>query len=127
MRIIESGRPQVILDVEDAFTAQDARDFLHFVEQCGYADTLKLLVLTGKSQSKLTDADAEAFGAGMAQLLAGGSGRIAVVYDPDIEQPELEYVIIDTTISLSHRLIAQFRSVDEAKAWLNWRDAPEAG
>lgn len=106
MRIIEEGHSRVVLDVGDFFSAENARDFLAFVQSCGYAQTLKLLVLTGQSRSKLSHAEASAFGAGLAELLAGGSGRIAVVYDPDLEDQELEYVVIDTTISFTHRMIA---------------------
>ena len=48
------------------------------------------------------------------------SGLYSLVSDPASERQELEYTLIDTTISLNHRLIAQFRDIDEAKSWLDW-------
>jgi hypothetical protein len=120
MHISESGQCRATLELKDYFTAQNARDFLSFIKTCGYADSLKLLVLTGQSRSKLSHAEAAAFGAEIAELLSGGSGRIAVVYEPEPKNRELEYVVIDTTISLTHRMIAQFTDVSEAKSWLGW-------
>lgn len=123
MRITEKGQDRVILDVEDAFTSENARTFLQFMQTCPYKDRIRLLVMTGISTSQLSEDEAIAFGRGVSACLEGGSGRIAVVYDPNSERQELEYTLIDTTISLHHRLIAQFRDIDEAKSWLNWDQA----
>lgn len=123
MRITEEGQNRVRLDVGDAFTPGDARTFLHFMQTCPYRDRIRLLVLTGISTSQLSEDEAIEFGRGVSACLEGGSGRIAVVYDPNSERQELEYTLIDTTISLHHRLIAQFRDIDEAKSWLGWDQA----
>lgn len=123
MRITEEGQSRVRLDVEDAFTPEDARTFLHFMHTCPYKDRIRLLVLTGVSTSQLSEDEAIEFGRGVSACLKGGSGRIAVVYDQNSERQQLEYTLIDTTISLHHRLIAQFRDIDEAKSWLDWDQA----
>lgn len=120
MRILEEGQGRVRLDVGDAFTAEAAQRFLQFMQTCPYRNHIRLLVLPGLSKSHLDEADAIAFGRAISACLSGGSGRIAVVYDPASERQELEYTLIDTTISLNHRLIAQFRDIDEAKSWLDW-------
>ena len=123
MRITEEGHNRVRLDVGDAFAPKDARAFLRFMQTCPYKDRIRLLVLTGISTSQLSEDEAIEFGRGVSACLEGGSGRIAVVYDPSSERQELEYTLIDTTISLHHRLIAQFRDIDEAKSWLGWDQA----
>ncbi len=120
MRIIEEGQDRVILDVGEAFTPEEARSFVHFMQTCPYRNRVRLLVITGMSTSQLSESEAIEFGQAIAGCLKGGNGRIAVVYDPASERQELEYTLIDTTISLNHRLIAQFRDIDEAKSWLDW-------
>jgi len=120
MRITEEGQDRVILDIGEAFTPEDARTFLHFMQSCSYRDRIRLLVIPGVSTSHLSEAEAIEFGRAISACLTGGNGRIAVVYDPASERQELEYTLIDTTISLQHRLIAQFRDIDEAQSWLDW-------
>ena len=120
MRIIEKGQDRVILDIGEAFTAENARHFLHFMQTCPYRDRIRLLVIPGVSTSHLAESESIEFGRAIADSLSGGSGRIAVVYDPASERQELEYTLIDTTISVHHRFIAQFRDIDEAKSWLDW-------
>ena len=120
MRITEYGHGRVRLDLDEAFTSQDARAFLRFMHACPYTDDIRLLVIPGASTSWLSEAEAIEYGRTLSAILSGGSGRIAVVYDPGSERQVLEYTLIDTTISLHHRLIAQFRDEDEARSWLDW-------
>lgn len=127
MRIIEEGHDRVILDVGEAFTPEGANNFLHFVQTCPYRMRMRLLVIPGVSKSLLSVNEAIEFGRAMSAAVSGGTARIAVVYDPNSERQELEYTLIDTTISLEHRLIAQFRDIDEAKSWLDWDNAQGDG
>ncbi|WP_440959595.1 hypothetical protein ACFELO_05775 [Oceanicaulis sp. LC35] len=120
MRIIEEGHDRVIVDVGEAFTHEGAQQLLQFVSNCSYRNRIRLLVIPGVSHSQLSETESVTFGHAMSALLKGGMGRIAVVYDPGSERQELEYTLIDTTISLQHRLIAQFHDVDEARSWLDW-------
>lgn len=120
MRITEHGGCRVAVDLETRFTWEDAQEALSFMDGLGYLATVKLLVQAERSQSLLNEAQALEFGKSMGRMVSQGTGRIAVVHAQEARPGDMAFLLIDTSISLRHRMIAQFNREDEAKAWLNW-------